>query len=136
MPINWNPSRRDLRWFAGLLIVFCAVLAGLWWRRTHGTTGPAILIVIGTLLGSVGLANPGAIRWLYVGWMAAVWPIGWVVSHALLAAIFWGVITPIGLMLRLTGRDPMRKSFDRTASSYWIARPPETSEPQRYFRQF
>lgn len=136
MPINWNPSRRDLRWFAGLLIVFCAVLTGLWWRRTHGTTGPAILVAIGTLLGSLGLAKPGAIRWLYVGWMAAVWPIGWVVSHVLLAAIFWGVITPIGLMLRLANRDPMRKAFDRNASSYWIARPPETSDISRYFRQF
>ena len=136
IPINWNPSRRDLRWFAGLLIVFCAAVAGLWWRRTGGTTGPTILVAVGTLLGSLGLANPAAIRWLYVGWMTAVWPIGWVVSHVLLAAIFWGVITPIGLLLRLTGRDPMCKDFDRSAHSYWIARPPEPSDTRRYFRQF
>ena len=136
LPINWNPTRRDLRWFGGLLIVFCAVVAGLWWRRTGGTTGPFVLIAVGTLLGALGLVQPAAIRWLYVGWMIAVWPIGFLVSYVLLAAIFLGVITPIGLMLRLANRDPMRKAFDRDASSYWIARPPETSDTSRYFRQF
>jgi hypothetical protein len=84
----------------------------------------------------VGLLVPQAIRWVYVGWMLAAFPIGWLVSHLLLAAIFFGVIMPIGLILRVLGRDPMRKSFDRSASTYWIARPTEPTDSRRYFRQF
>ena len=136
LPINWNPSRRELQWFAGLVIPFCAAVAGWWWNRAGGTTGPTILAIIGSMLGLIGLAKPEAIRWLYLGWMIAVWPIGAAVSYVLLALIFFGVIMPIGLLLRLFGSDPMRRSFDRSANSYWIARPSDSTDTQRYFRQF
>ena len=134
--INWKPSSRELRWFAGLLIVFFAIVAGIWKFNSGQTQGPAILVAVTSAIGLLGLAAPQAIRWVYVGWMAAVFPIGWVVSHLLLAAIFFGVIMPIGLILRVLGRDPMRKSFDRSAATYWIARPDEPTDSQRYFRQF
>ena len=134
--INWKPSSRELRWFAGLLIVFFAIVAGIWKFKSGQTPGPAILVGVTSAIGLLGLAAPQAIRWVYVGWMVAVFPIGWVVSHLLLAAIFFGVIMPIGLILRVLGRDPMQKSFDRSASTYWIARPNEPTDSQRYFRQF
>lgn len=136
MPINWKPSSRELRWFAGLLIAFFAVIAGLWWQRSGQTTGPAMMVSVASVVGLVGLFVPTAIRWVYVVWMAAVWPIGWVVSHVLLAVIFFGVMTPIGLILRAIGRDPMRKKMDRSAKTYWITRPAEELDPQQYFRQF
>ncbi len=136
LPINWKPSVRELRWFAGLLILFFAVVAGLWWRRSGQTTGPGMMASVAAVIGLVGLIAPTAIRGAYVVWMIAVWPIGWVVSHVLLAAIFFGVMTPIGLILRAIGRDPMRKTLDRSAKSYWIARPAEEPDSQQYFRQF
>ena len=136
MPINWKPSARELRWFAGLLIVFFAVIAGLWWQRSGQTTGPLAIVSVTTVIGLVGLIAPTAIRGVYVAWMIAVWPIGWMVSHVLLAVIFYGVMTPIGLILRAIGRDPMRKKLDRAAKTYWITRPAEESDPQQYFRQF
>ena len=136
MPINWKPSTRELRWFAGLLIVFFAGVAAAWWSRSGQTTGPAWMVSVATIVGFVGLAMPAAIRWVYVTWMVAVWPIGWVVSHVLLTAIFFGVFTPIGLILRAVGRDPMHKKFDRSAKTYWISRPTEESDSQQYFRQF
>lgn len=134
--INWKPSSRELRWFGALLMLFVVVVAGFWNWKTSQETGPIILVGVGWAIGSVGLIVPQAIRWVYVGWMIAAFPIGWVISHLLLAAIFFGVIMPIGLILRVLGRDPMRKSFDRSASTYWIARPTEPTDSKRYFRQF
>ena len=136
IPINWKPSARELRWFAGLLIPFFGVVAALWWKRSGQTTGPVVIASIAAVVGLIGLIAPTAIRAIYVVWMIAVWPIGWVVSHVLLAAIFFGVMTPIGLILRAIGRDPMRKKLDRTAKTYWITRPAEESDSQQYFRQF
>ncbi len=136
IPINWKPSARELRWFAGLLIPFFGVVAALWWKRSEQTTGPVVIASIAAVVGLIGLIAPTAIRAIYVVWMIAVWPIGWVVSHVLLAAIFFGVMTPIGLILRAIGRDPMRKKLDRTAKTYWITRPAEESDSQQYFRQF
>ncbi|MCX7418953.1 MAG: SxtJ family membrane protein [Planctomycetia bacterium] len=136
LPINWKPSARELRWFAGLLILFFGFIAGLWRYRSGQTTGPVVMASVASAIGLVGLTIPMAIRGVYVVWMIAVWPIGWVVSHVLLATIFFGVMTPIGLILRALGRDPMRKKLDRTAKTYWITRPAEESDPQQYFRQF
>ena len=67
--------------------------------------------------------------------MYAVYPIGWTVSHLALAVVYYLVVTPIGLLMRLFGRDPMRRKFDPSATTYW--QPHESpDEPERYFRQF
>jgi hypothetical protein len=78
---------------------------------------------------------PSLRRPVYVGWMYAVYPIGWTISHVMMIVMFYGVLTPVGLIMRLLGRDPLERAFDRSASTYWIAHDPG-SDPERYFRQF
>ena len=48
---------------------------------------------------------------------------------------YYLVLTPIGLIRRISGRDPLHRRFDRDADSYWIARKP-ASDTKRYFRQY
>jgi len=43
-------------------------------------------------------------------------------SAIVMAILFFGVLTPLGLIMRLTGRDPLRLRLDREASSYWLTR--------------
>ncbi|MEX0979180.1 MAG: SxtJ family membrane protein, partial [Pirellulales bacterium] len=69
------------------------------------------------------------------GWMWAAFPIGWLVSHLLIAAIYFLLITPIALVMRAVGRDPLSRRFDRAAKTYWVPRR-QDSDPARYFRQF
>lgn len=132
--INWNPSRKDLRIFSLLLIVFGAVVGGwLWSRNPDGTFGKALLGV-GVGLGGLGVCLPSLMRPVYVVWMALAFPIGWTVSHAMMAATFYLVMTPIGLIMRLCGRDPMQRRIDRNAKSYWISKP-ANRDVKSYFRQ-
>lgn len=133
--IPWNPSRKDLRIFAALQVLFFAFIAWTVWRRTGSTTIATWIIAISVIVGVVGVIAPAAIRWIYVGWMIAVFPIGWVVSHTIIAAVYFLVITPIGLMMRLSGRDPMERRFEPNATTYWKVRPP-APDNARYFRQF
>jgi len=67
--------------------------------------------------------------------MYATYPIAWMVSHLILGVAYYLVATPIGLAMRLFGRDPLRREFDKSAQSYWIARRPNRDNA-RYFRQF
>lgn len=83
----------------------------------------------------ITLVAPRPGRSLYTGWMYAALPIGWTISHAILGVVYYLLITPIGLALRLAGRDPMNRRFDRAATTYWIERQP-TTDSSRYFRQF
>ena len=74
-------------------------------------------------------------RPIYLGWMYAVFPIGWVISHTVLALTYYLVLTPIGLLMRGLGRDPMERRFDRDGETYWTPHEP-SEDPARYFRQF
>ncbi len=135
--INWKPSDRDLRWFAvGQFTGVMFIAAELWIFVLAFWKISAVIVAASAIVAVFGLAAPQSIRGVYRAWMVAVFPLGWTISHLLLASIFFGVIMPIGLILRVLGRDPMRKAFDRSATTYWIARPTEPTDSQRYFRQF
>lgn len=134
--INWNPSQRDLRqfgaiWLPGFLVIVGAML---WYRGTSFSI-VATLWTIAAVACLVALTFPNAMRPVYIALTCATFPIGWVVSHLLLAFIFYLIITPIGLVMRLCGYDPMHRKFDRGASTYWKPHATET-DTSRYFRQF
>ncbi|MCH7748918.1 MAG: hypothetical protein IH939_12575 [Acidobacteria bacterium] len=133
--INRNPSRRDLLWFGLLLPVFFALVGVLVWRRTGALTSAAALWAVGGTLSALFALWPASRRRIYVGWMYAVYPIGWAVSHLLLGVVYFVVITPIGLALRLLRRDPLERRFDRAAPTYWVRHNP-AGRIERYLRQF
>ena len=81
------------------------------------------------------LVYPPANRPLFVGLSLLAYPIGFVLSHVILAALFFLLIAPIALLFRLRGRDLMQRRYDPGAPSYWAAARP-TPPPSRYFRQF
>ena len=47
-----------------------------------------------------------------------------VVSPIVMGVVFYTTVAPIGLLMRLSGKDPLRLNFDRAARSYWIERDP------------
>jgi hypothetical protein len=100
---------------------------------------PLVVLLAAVTIGLAGAlaiwAAPQLGRRLYHGWMLAALPIGWTISHLVLAVVFYGVLTPIALVLRLAGRDPLERRFDRAAATYWVERPAE-QDPKRAFRQF
>jgi hypothetical protein len=133
--IPWHPTNLQLRQFAGLLMLFAVAAGSFLWLRGADFTTVAFIVVVGLMIGVTGLALPASIRGLFVGWMIAAWPIGWLISHLLLAGVFFLVVTPIGLALRVCGRDPLHRRWDHRAKTYWIARQP-SSDSRRYFQQF
>jgi hypothetical protein len=133
--IDWQPSRSRLRWFAAGQVAFAALAAAVIYRRTGWVALPAALVGAALLIGAAGWLRASLLRPVYLAWMLAAFPVGWLVSHVVLAAIFYLVLTPIGLALRLCGRDPLERGFDRGAASYWVPRPPEQGA-DRPFRQF
>jgi hypothetical protein len=133
--IQFDPSRKVLRQFAGLWIAFFGGLA-LWEGLVRGRPwASALLAVLALTVGPAGLARPDRLRPVYVGWMVLAFPIGWAVSNAILALMYYGIFTPIGLAFALAGRDPLRRSRRPEAETYWSPKP-GPSGPGRYFQQF
>jgi len=134
--INWHPTDRELRQFAGIWFpAFWAVVGLLIGSRTGHWQLPMALFGAVAAVAVAGLIQPRLARPIYIAWMCAAFPIGWTVSHLLLAAVFYLLIAPLGLLLRLFGRDKLKLRFDSSAKTYWTPRlPPPPSD--RYFRQF
>ena len=133
--INRNPGPRMLRQFGGIWLIFASLLAGIhWWGGGRAETALGLWAATG-LVALAGFIYLPIMRLLYLGLSYLTWPIGWVISHLLLGAIYFLVLTPTGLLLRITGRDPMNRRLDRSAPSYWVEHPPGDT-PERYFRQF
>ena len=133
--IQFDPTAKTLRQFAGLSLVFFGGL-GLWEAlgRGHTTLG-AGLGVVGGLGGLLGLLRPDLLRPIYVAWMILAFPIGWTVSLATLAIMYYGLFTPIGLVFKLIGRDPLQRARRPGVETYWTPKPTPT-DPRRYFKQF
>jgi hypothetical protein len=133
---NSNPSDRELRQFAAIWFpLFCVVIAAASYYAAESLPIAAVTLTIGVLGGIAGYAHPGLIRPVFLAWMAAAYPIGWTVSHTLLAIIYYLLMTPIGWIMRAVGYDPLQRRFDRGAHSYWVPVEPADSK-SRYFRQF
>ena len=108
---------------------------GLSYWRAGSLTAPTVLWSIGGAIFLVYYAVVPMRRLLYLGWMHAIYPIGWTVSHLVLAIVYFLVLTPIGVCMRLLGRDPMQRRLDPSAGTYWIPHDPP-GDSARYFRQF
>ena len=59
-----------------------------------------------------------------------------VVNPVIMAVIYFGVVTPTGLIMRAVGKDPLRLRRDPNAESYWIHRTPPGPEPESMTNQF
>jgi hypothetical protein len=131
-------ARREHRERAGVglgLPLCLALVAGL---ARLGVPKQPLAIVVGVLV--LGIAVT-ALLWLRFAhalrdaWMEAVAPMGWSVSNLVLASTYFLVLTPIGWLLRRTGRDPLSLRRDVNRKTYWVDH--ETpADIRRYFRQF
>ena len=93
------------------------------------------LVGLGVLSALLSLVAPRANRAIYVGLSVVAFPIGFVVSHVVLALIFFFLISPIALAFRIARRNELRLGSDAAASSYWSpVRKQRASES--YFSQF
>ncbi len=131
--INKNPSGRQLLVFALAWLVFAGGLGLSLWHRQH--SGAAIASGIASVVVPlIGAAWPGGLRRFYLGLCYATYPVGLVVSSVVLVAIYYAVLTPLGLILRICRYDPLARRFDRQAATYWHRRPGARA-PESYFRQ-
>jgi Saxitoxin biosynthesis operon protein SxtJ len=133
--IQFDPPRKTLRQFAALWLVCFGGMA-LWQALVRERAGLAsILAVLALTISLLGLARPEWMRRIYVGWMILAFPIGWTVSQVMLAVMFFGLFTPLGLVFRLLGRDPLHRTRRPGLESYWAPKPAPT-DLRRYFKQF
>src|SRR5271165_1902753 len=133
--IQFRPPSRTLRQFAWLWLACFGGLAA--WEgivRDH-TNLAAALAVLALTVGPAGVIWPQILRPIYGAWMVLAFPVGWTISQLMLALMFYGLFTPIGLFFRFIGRDALHRARQPGLESYWSPKV-TPADPRRYFKQF
>ena len=116
--------------FAGVFLL----IAG--WPLIHGEAVRWWSVGISAVFALVAFIRPTLLAELNRLWMKFGILLGKIVSPIALGILFYIVITPIGLMIRVAGKDPLRLKFDPEADSYWIPREPPGPPPGSMNNQF
>jgi saxitoxin biosynthesis operon SxtJ-like protein len=110
---------RQLRQF-GLLVGGIFGAMGLWplvWRHQSPRLWAMALAVA---LVVPALVAPRVLAPAHRAWMALAEVLAWVNTRILLGLVFYLVVTPIGLLMRLLRRDPMRRQLEPAGESYRV----------------
>jgi hypothetical protein len=126
-------SPKALRRF-GLVVggVFLGIAAvGAW--RSGWTLGPGLtaLAGVGGALVAVGLVAPALLRPVFFVWMGLAVVLGSIMTRVLLTVVFVLAVVPIGLGLRLVGKDLLHRRPDPEAPSYWLPKTYDDPSPAR-----
>jgi ABC-type uncharacterized transport system permease subunit len=134
--INRHPTIRQLHQFGLIWLGFLTFFGVIAWFRLESRPTAVALWSLAAAVPIIGWLVPPFMRLVFLGMSYAAWPIGFVVSHVVLAAVYYLVLTPIGLVMRLFGYDPMARRRTAAGATFWMKRTMDDRGPQRYFRQF
>ncbi|MEA2062968.1 MAG: SxtJ family membrane protein [Gemmatimonadota bacterium] len=116
----------------GLLLVLAGLLI---WKGKLPAAAQVFLFTGGFLFIS-GLVWPSLLSLPYRGWMGFAHGLGWFNTRLLLVLVFYLIISPLGLVMRLIGKRPLNMEWEPGAGTYWIPREKKPFDPERCEKQF
>lgn len=126
-----GPSDRR---FGLTMAAVCAVIGTI--RLVFGHGGWVWWLGAGALLALIALIAPAMLAPLNRFWLKLGLVLYKVVNPVVMALIFITAIVPVGLLMRVFGKDPLRLEREPAAASYWIARDPPGPAPETMRNQF
>ena len=117
---------------AGLV---CALVVVHHLRRGHVEPAAAFGL-LGLALVALGWLAPGLLRYPSAAWWRGLHALGWVNTRLMLAAVFFVVLTPTGIILRLLRWDPLMLKRRPGQTSAWVPYPESHRDPKHYERMY
>ena len=128
-------SRRAEREF-GLIVGGVFLLLSTWWLyRGKFPNVSHITLYLGATLVLLGLIFPQALVWPNKAWMALAEVLSFVTTRVILAFVFFAIVTPIGVIKRWFGWDPLHRRAS-ASDSYWRPYSARQRDPRHYEKMF
>ncbi|MFH1664822.1 MAG: SxtJ family membrane protein [Candidatus Omnitrophota bacterium] len=112
---------RDLRQFGLVLGIVLSGIGFLHFRKDHMTVSSWLFGMGGVSL-LAAVIRPCLLRAVYAVFSKVARIIGWVNTRIIIIFVYYLIVTPIGLIMRFFGKDPLPRKIDRRAESYWVKR--------------
>ncbi len=129
-----DASRTNVRKFGFLFGGISLALAAYMIVRGNGAWVWAVAAAAAFAAG--GAAGYPLLKPAYTVWMLFAFALGWINTRVILGVFFYLVMTPLGIILRLTGKDLLDESIDKNAATYWIKRERSAFDRKRLERLF
>jgi len=131
---NIKSNKSDLQKFGITIGVILLIISGfLYWK---GNESFQLFLIIGTILFVLGITIPDVLKPIYWVWMIFATILGWIMTRLILSLLFYVIITPIGLIPRLFGKQFLELKWNKTDSTYWHYRSKGVFEKEKYEKQF
>lgn len=124
----------ELRNFGITLGIALGVLGGLFLWREKASSVYFFIIAAAFLL--LAFTAPVLLKPFHKVWMSLSILMGWVMTRIILIILFYGILTPIGLIARLCGKDFLDIKIDKNVNSYWVLRTTAACDKKSYEHQF
>ena len=115
------------------LVFFIACLVVSLWPLTYGEPIRIWLVIISMVFLILGLMNSKLLTPLNKLWFKFGMILGAIVAPIVMGFIFFLVVTPIGLVMRIMGKDLLNKKYDKKKNTYWINRYKNISSMKKQF---
>jgi hypothetical protein len=131
---NIKSGRSELKKFGITMGIVLGLLGGflLWRGKVYYST----FFILSTLFFVLGLTLPVLLKPIQKIWMILAVLMGWFMTRIILIILFYLIVTPIGLLARLFGKDFLNTKFNRNLDSYWIPKKTVTFDKKNYENQF
>ncbi len=131
---NIKSEKSDLRKFGITIGLILMIVSGfLFWKEKESFQ---ILLTAGAILLILGLTIPVILKPIYWVWMIFATIIGWFMTKLILSLLFYVILTPIGLIPRLIGKQFIGLKWNKKYSTYWNYRSGVVFEQERCEKQF
>ena len=130
-----QPVKQTSERFFGLTFVVVFLAIGLW-PLIHGNMPRLWALALAALLLLIALLSPGLLRPANILWLKFGNLLHSITSPIILGVMFYLLITPIGLVMRLGGKDLLRLKSNPASQSHWIKRDPPGPQKDSLHRQF
>ncbi|NEO26304.1 MAG: sxtJ [Kamptonema sp. SIO4C4] len=120
MAIAIPQTKQELRQFGMTLGTIIPVLFGLILPWVWGHELPRLPWVLGGVFWGLALLLPQTLKPVYSGWMKVAAVLAWVNTRLILGIIFFLVVTPMALVMRLIQRDTLSRQFERHRETYRV----------------
>ena len=135
MITNESATKKQLRTF-GIVLSFFLSIIGLINFLKGNPDVPFYLWSFGGATLIIALFSPVIIKPVYRVAMFVAHILGWINTRIILGLIYYFIFTPIALIFKIKGKDPLDRKIDKQAASYWIKRANKIDQNEQYLKQF
>ena len=127
-------DKKELRKFGITIGIACGLLACFAVVAWEDILFYSFIIAAAFLF--LGFTLPAALKPFHKVWMTISILMGWLMTRVILIILFYGILTPIGLIGRLCGKDFLDIKLNKNAPSYWVLRGKQEYDKKSYEQQF